>query len=295
MHTHWGRYNSFITNMRYYAMIIKQALPLFFTSILLPFAHSQQTVKFLILDSISQSPVAYAQIFNANKSIGTISDEQGQVLLTGIEINDSINIVCIGYESKTIVVYKSHEKIALSPKPFLIREVVINAPRTKKRTNSNSKIKSSSSLCNYFDRGYQVVTFKSPETHHDPIYKVSVYIKKEINCSGKIRLRFYNIDSNGMPGENILPKSIIVGSKGAKGWINFDLIGLDVKIPDEGAFIGLEFLDFVDDNKEKVCVGLSDQSSTNNTWVQSVGGKWHQLQFLKNKNGMPYNIMVKVE
>jgi hypothetical protein len=276
-------------------MGFKQILTLFFISSLSQFGYPQQTIKFLILDSISQFPVSYAQIFNAKKSIGTISDEQGQALLKDIDTSDSITVACIGYESKAIVVNKSYEKIVLNPKPFLIREVVINAPRAKKNTNPNSKIKASSSLCNYFDKGYQIVTFNRSENHQDPIHEVSVYIKKEISCSGKIRLRFYNTDSNGMPGENILPKSIIVGSKGVKGWVKFDLSGLNMKIPDEGVFIGIEFLDFVDDKKERVCLGLSDQLATNNTWMQGVGGKWHQLEFLKNKKGLPYNIMVKVE
>jgi hypothetical protein len=280
---------------RFYTMdFIRQVVTLFFILISVPFACSQQTTKFLILDSISQSPVAYAQVFNSGKSIGTLSDEQGQAALKGVDVNDSITVACIGYRSKTTIVNKSYEKIILSPKPFLIREVVIAAPRAKKRTRYGSKIKASSSLCHFSGLGYQIVFFNRPEVK-GPIHEVSVYLKKEINTSGKIRLRLYNIDANRMPGENLLPKSIIIEGKGEKGWAKFDLSGLGIKIPDEGAFIGVEFLDFVDDKKEKTCLGLTDQFSINNTWIQRVGGNWHQLEFLKNKKGLPYNIMVKVE
>jgi len=261
----------------------------------MPFAHSQQTVKFFVFDSTTQSPIPYVRIFNISKSIGTISDEHGQVILDKTDMSDSISISTIGYHDKFIICSRAVENIALNPKMYILKEVVVSALPLAKRKKKPRKIKASAGLCNFYDKGFQIVTFVGAESSKDNIEDISIFIKKKINSSGNIRLRLYDVDSNGMPEENLLPKSIIINGQGAHGWIKFNLKDLNIRIPDGGAFAGIEFLDFVDDNKEAICVGLSDQFNASNTWIQSIGGKWHQLPFMKNKNEIPYNIMVKVE
>lgn len=277
----------------YFAMRTKFRFILAITIILFRtlFAQGQQTVIFLISDSITNNPISYARVININKSFGTLSDEKGQAILTKTDYSDSILISIIGYYDKKINCSKGEEHIRLSPKTYVLREAVVTA------TNSriSSKIKATGSLCNYYDRGYQIVSFVEGQSKFEKIEKISIFIKKKIKSSGSIRLRFYEADPNGMPGENLLPKSIIINGEGAQGWIKFDVDELNLTLPANGGFVGIEFLDFIGDNREAICVGLSDHSSTIKTWIQSLGGEWHQLPFMKNKSGRPFNIMVKVE
>lgn len=259
------------------------------------FAYSQQPIKIFVFDSTTQSPIPFARIVNVGKSTGTISNEYGQAILQKTSISDSILVSTIGYHDKLIICSGTVENIALNPEIYLLKEVLVSASRPAKSKKKPLKLKASAGLCNYYDKGYQIVTIVDALSGQDNIESISIFIRKKIISAGNLRLRLYSIGPDGMPGENLLPKSIIKNGQGARGWIKFSLNGLNIRIPDEGAFAGIEFLDFVDDNKEAICVGLTDQFNVGNTWIQSIGGTWHQLPFIKNKSGIPYNVMIKVE
>jgi hypothetical protein len=275
-------------------MLIRFAFAMLFILGLNPSAMAQQTVKFLVLDSASKYPVPYARVFNMSRSIGTVSNENGQATLEKTSILDSVLISTIGYENKYVICKGVDEEVLLPQKVYEIKEVVISAPLAVKPKRMPSKIKPSGSLCDFYDKGYQLVAFVNTG-NLQPLQEVSIYFHKKTNCSGRIRLVLYNVDPDGLPHENLLPKSIIINSIGLRGWTTFDLRDLNVRISDHGAFAGVELIDFEDDKSKWICLGLSDQFNINHTWVQSVGGKWHQLPFMKNKDGAPYNIMVKIK
>ncbi len=80
----------------------------------------------------TKAPLPRASVFLGNSSVGSATDENGNFTLSGIHPGQYTLVVTIlGYEdySKTILVGHEpiHLDIALSPKPMMLREVVISS------------------------------------------------------------------------------------------------------------------------------------------------------------------------
>ncbi len=85
-----------------------------------------------ITNADTKTPLPRASVFLSNSSVGSASSENGTYILSGIHPGQYTLVVSIlGYEyySKTILVGREPIKldIALSPKPLMLREVVISS------------------------------------------------------------------------------------------------------------------------------------------------------------------------
>lgn len=85
--------------------------------------------------------------------------------------------------------------------------------------------------------------------------KITVFMQDNKNFkrnTSKFRLRIYDVDLvTKMPGKDILRHSIVLESEREKDFVSVDLSGLQIKVPLEGVYVGLEWL-FVAYNWYKV-------------------------------------------
>lgn len=91
--------------------------------------YAQESVSSKILDSISQKPIPYATI-SINNNSGVISNSNGDFLLylsSKKSKKDSLEIRCLGYETKQFLVKTFKDSIILlSPKSIELEEVLVS-------------------------------------------------------------------------------------------------------------------------------------------------------------------------
>jgi len=203
----------------------------------------------------------------------------------------------LGYEKKTIKASEVSE-VNLVPIAYSLDEVVISKSIGTKEIEIG---KTNNEIFQAFDNGPRIDTKFFP---YVPSYKKSKFIKQvSIYTDSRIenaiiKIHFYNVDSNGFPGEEMLDKDFVVTVK--KGTITnrFDLTDFNLTMPPKGLFVGFEKLMIEKNKTEKTIKDLN----TNITQIQKTyypfviynyvekeffytfsGGKWNRQT--KQNNG----------
>jgi hypothetical protein len=87
--------------------------------------------QFIIHDFVADEhgqPISFASIRLLNSTAGVIADENGKFTLTIDQLNSTIEVSALNYETKQVVIYnESAREIVLTRSSELMKEVVINA------------------------------------------------------------------------------------------------------------------------------------------------------------------------
>jgi hypothetical protein len=278
-------------------MKIKLLLFLVFSIRVILVSHAQNALSFIIQDSSTGMPVPFVHVSVPGKNLGAVSNEAGAVLLKNIEGTDSIYIYTIGYYDRKLSIKNVGGKtLFLSPRVYILTEVTISAVGAKTKIDKKKMKPSKTRFCSRYGPGYELVRYFSAPEQGDAIASVFVFLFAGLEeKEEKIRLRIYRPNASDKPGENILPKSIIVPCGKKKGWVTMDIRELHITVPETGFFVGIEFLNNAPIQEDRICVGLSEDSDANTTWIKNVGQFWHQLDFLKSPKNKQLNLMAVVE
>ncbi len=262
--------------------------------IFISFSSYSQT-KGVVKDSLTGKPISYVNIWVENENIATTSEEDGTF---SIPVNGNKNLIfsALGYEKKTIKAAQSGE-VFLSSKAFDLDEVVIsNSIETKQIVIGQTE----STNAQAFDNGPRMdVKF----FRYKPSYKRTKYIKKVTLYTDSriedatIKLRFFRVDANGFPGEEMLKKALIVSVKNGTKNNKIDLSDYNLVMPKNGLFVGFEKLMIEKNKKEKT---ITDPN-TKSTLIQKTyypfilynyverdalytfsGGKWNKQEKVTN-------------
>ena len=251
--------------------------------------------KGVVKDSLSGKPISYVNIWVENENIATTSEEDGTFSISASG-NKNLIFSALGYEKKTIKASQAGE-VFLSSKAFDLDEVVIsNSIETKQITIGVTE----NTIAQAFDNGPRMDVKYFP---YKPDYKKTKYIKRVTLYTDSriedatIKLRFFKVDENGYPGEELLKKVLIVSVKNGTKNNKIDLSGYNLVMPKNGLFVGFEKLMIEKNKKEKT---VTDQN-TNTTQIQKIyyplvlynyverdalftfsGGKWNK-QVNENK------------
>ncbi len=114
----------------------------------------------VILSSVDDTPVAYANIYSKNSSNGTVSNDEGYFKLNYTEVSDSIIISHLGYSKEIYHINDFFEKLSdtiyLKPKIVQLAEVTIfgGEPReiikkAVKNLKANYPVEPNSIMCHF--------------------------------------------------------------------------------------------------------------------------------------------------
>lgn len=166
------------------------------------------TIRFRIIHKMTREPISYCNISIQNKTFGTVSNENGEfvISLTGSSRSDSVQISHIGFEKLTIsisdLISSGNRVIVLEEKVLMLPEMTITSNKddwiydfmenvidsisvnyvqdafsfktTLYRMTRNDKTnyaKKSNALC-YFSNGYKVSATKSPKKQHENLFLI---------------------------------------------------------------------------------------------------------------------------
>ncbi len=214
---------------------VAQSILLFF---IVQTSLSQIIVAGKVLDKVSLEPIPFANIGIFKANIGTVSNPDGSFSLRVPENHrqDSITFSSLGFERKTISIQAlphSNEVIVyLAEKPTLLSEVSVHDRKVKPKTFSlgNTNMRGGTMETDTLYSGRSVALLienKDPQPDHEfPLYLLSArlrILRSNLKVT-RFRLRINEVDPpTGMPGNDMLEKSVIVESTLKSGWIESDL------------------------------------------------------------------------
>jgi len=260
-------------------------------SLLLVTQLSAQEVLFegKVLDSKTKEPIPYVNLSFLNTLKGTSTDEKGHFFLDIPEnlLQNKVHISSLGYKDSIIVsesLYKS-KVFHMVEESFELDEVVIS------ESLGNSDVLNpinSYSLTSGFSSSSTpwVLALYFPNIGNTKKYveKITVFFQKDPKFereSSKFRLRVYDVNPiTKEPERDLVRKSLVLESTKEKDYVILDLSTLNIEIPREGIYIGLEWL-FVSYNWYR---NVSTHAITNKKVVEDRFAPTFSGVYVKNQN-----------
>lgn len=263
-----------------------------FIFMLIGFSMSAQ-IKGIVKDSITGKPIAYANIWVENENIGATSEDDGTFSINTNEKTKKLIFLALGFEKKIIKASQANE-VKLKPEATAIEEVVISRKRETKQIEIG---KTKNTTYQAFDNGPRIDVKYFPYLAY---YKKTKYIKQVSiftdshieNASFKIH--FYNVDSNGFPGEEILNKDFIVSVKKGMKKTAFNISEFNLQLPKNGVFVGFEKL-VIEKNKMETTITDYNTNTTRTkiTYFPFVLYNYVEKEFLYTFSGGKWNRQTK--
>ena len=208
---------------------------------------SAQT-KGIVVDE-NNLPIPYVNIWVEGENIGTTSEEDGTFVIDSNDGNKNLIFSILGFDKKTIKLSEAKKVVLQSITNELNEIVIVNKRETKQIEIGQVE----NAIFQAFENGPKIDVKYFP---YNPKYKTTKYIKQvRVLTDSKLetaslKIHFYAVDENGLPGEKLLKKDFIVTIK--KGGRNnkINVSDFNLTIPKNGIFVGFEKL-MIENNKEE--------------------------------------------
>jgi hypothetical protein len=222
---------------------MKTLLPfLLFSFFFVSVVKAQQKTNGFVYDINTKQPIPFATIKSIKKKTGFYANEKGEII-SEINKGDTIIISCVGYEDKKVIVSASVDTFFLIPKQIILKEVLVSNLGSPEISIGLIDKKTGFSISSqvFSELALKISLPRTKEYY--TIRKILLKGKKIPNNEDRIRLHVYKPDKSGFPGEEILPRDILINDYShKKGVIEIDISNLDLYIEDEFIFIGFEFI-----------------------------------------------------
>ena len=221
---------------------------------------AQNYIYGYIYNSETKKPIPYCNIYTHNKGYGTISNHEGVFFLelnrNSASTEDSITISNIIFKKVVISVLellnKKNDTIWIKPNVAVLPEVIIRNNKCIEKSFGVTKIKGNAEERNVHFRAMgnhtneYAVFIENENKRKKSVLKSVLFNIIDSSITGYLfRVHIYsvNIEKN-IPDKDLLSENIIQRHPLTDGWIEVDLQDYNISLPDEGVFIGIEFLDY---------------------------------------------------
>lgn len=250
-------------------------------------------IKGVVKDSLTGNPIPFVNIWVQNENIGSTSEENGTFFINTTENGKKLIFSTLGFEKKIIRASDASE-VNLKPMEYSLDEIVISKSIGTKSVEIG---KTKNEIYQAFDNGPKIDTKFFPyflsykKTKY--IKQVSIYLDSRIE-DAIIKIHFYDVDSNGFPGEELLDKDFVVTVKKGTRINRFDLKDFNLKFPNTGVFVGFEKLLIEKNKAEKSITDLnSNITQLQKTYFPFVLYNYVEREFLYTFSGGKWNRKTK--
>ena len=167
-----------------------------------------QEYKFVLLDSLSKKPLAFAHIFTGNNNEGLTSNATGEVILKQGYKEEAITITHLGYHTKTLKKEVYNDTIFLKQKNTNLPEVIVQ--NKKVQTLGYTNLKKTRYITTYGENIIlaQHIPNKTGAAH--TLKSLHYKIRSKKKDSLLVRAHIYSVDPiTKKPNKELLSKSII--------------------------------------------------------------------------------------
>lgn len=245
-----------------------------------------QGLNIYIVDAKTNKGIPFASITNSQKTIGFISDSLGVFTIPdGIKF-DSIIVSSIGYRSiKILQVVHYPIKIELEELPIVLKEAIVISRKKWKKIRIGILNRSDNGCYGgALNENNEVALFvDNNQKKLGKISKVAFYISHDGKYKSPFRIRIYE-NRDGKPDKEITDRNIVVHGYKRNSWNKFDLSKYDFKIPINGCFVSMEWLNIFKyryelsvNSNEGIgqTIGLTSEFKESRGFMRSNGGIWY--------------------
>lgn len=266
-----------------------------------------QTVSGVVLDQVSETPIAYAVISFPGTPRGIYSDTDGQF---NIEASspDSLEISSLGYQTQKVIIPKSGKlTIHLKQVSYEISPVQVTKRSGKAKKKKVGKVKKSGHVGISVGQGAILARYlenKDGNSGYLASLNFGLLPSSAYDCSGLIRVRIFEALTEGdsiMPGKDVLLDSPIVTIGPKRSRYEVDATDWEIELPPAGLLIGLEFLgespgcpNFNPEGHGK-SLSFVFNDKLSNTWMRVFNGTWAPFGGRMEGKRTNINIMVAAE
>jgi hypothetical protein len=211
------------------------------------FCFAQIKISGIVLDSLTNEPIEFANAGVLYKNTGTVTDSKGNFQLSILDSlkNSILRVSCIGYAEKDIIINSINPTqeiiIKLQPSVKNLKEVVIIPKKNKIKVLGIASTRKTKAgyTANKFgaEMALKIDIKNTPAT----LKAFSFNIVSNKYDSVIFRFNVYNVDSNGFPKDNILKQSIFIIPEVKTGLVTVNLLKYNVVV-EEDIFISLEWV-----------------------------------------------------
>jgi len=204
-----------------------------------------------VFDYKTKEPIPYVNLSFLNTLKGTSTDEKGHFFLDlpTPYLNKQLHISSLGYKDTIVVANDIFQakRFEMVEESFELDEVIVSESFGNSVVlNPISSYGLTSGFSSSSTPWVLALYFPNIGAREKYIDKVTVFFQNNLKFkrpTAKFRLRIYDVDSNTKkPNTDILRKSIVLESDVEENFVSIDLGALNLKIPENGIFIGVEWL-----------------------------------------------------
>lgn len=263
-------------------------------------------IKGVVVDEKNQ-PIPYVSIWIEHEDTGTSTEEDGSFEIEVKDKNNNLIFLALGFE-KQVIKAAQVDKVILKTTTFELNEVLVdNRLETKTKEIGTPK----NEIFQAFENGPRIDIKYFPYLSS---YSKTKYIKKvAIYCDSKkddvsIKIHFYKINEEGLPGEELTYKDVLFKVKNGINNNLFDVTSFRLTMPKNGIFVGFEKL-IIEKNKiEKKTKDLNNNEITKKTYLPYIlynleerpfsltflNGKWAKKTISNTLQSLVYEPAIKL-
>lgn len=246
-----------------------------------------QTIKGVVIDSVTEATVPYANILLKNGK-GTYANEFGEFELDIKNLaTDTLKISMIGYASKMIPLqnYKtqSYIKVKLQSQVETLEEVLLVSKQIKYTDKEVLGEKREGNIGVTSLIGYETAIFiDNPRNVKGKVKRVYIDLKRRKNADyiATFNIKFYEFDSrNNKPGKMLYSENIYVTPRNRKYRLWIDVKNFNIAFPKNGICVGVELVNTVGKVKKYAYFGPMFRYTINTdrqsiTWSNYHNAGW---------------------
>ncbi len=235
---------------------------------------AQTTFDVSLIDTVTNTPIPYANIGLLQTNAGTVSNDQGFFSLLSLQEVGSLNktqtikITAIGYEEKSINYsqLKPQDTIYLNPKAYTYASVNIKAKKFGEEIERGKKIKKKNTVYVWVWEDQLGREIGAPIK-----IKKESYVKSAHFClhplttdSILLRINLYEYQ-DGKVGKTLLSKDFFAHTKNGDTLLSIELSELGLVI-DHDVFLSLETIENINYNQKVELAFRMSEGPNGNVW-----------------------------
>jgi hypothetical protein len=213
-----------------------------------------------VYESATNKSLPYVSIGVKTSANGTTTDIKGKFAIE-VKETDTLVFSSVGYKTITVPANSALSKLYLDRDTVSLPEVIVESKKKKIKSVVIGNLKAKSIVSAGGSNQFAMLLtndLKKPGIIEKLIFRLQPDFEKENQKETVVKIRVYT-NNNGTPGSDMLRENLIIYVKGNAKTLEIDVSKYLLILSENGAFVGLDFIGYLDDSEQFVPFSRSER------------------------------------